>query len=67
MRLFGKVDGVVNRYDRAEWLSIPFDLAFASVAPPSVVITPTGRTYDVPFEDRILQVPFEDRIFEVKP
>ena len=28
MRLFGKVDGSVDRYDRAGWLSCPFDLAF---------------------------------------
>lgn len=28
MRLFGKVDGTIDRYDRAEWLSLPFDLAF---------------------------------------
>ena len=30
MRLFGKVDGSVDRYDRAEWLSMPFDLAWAN-------------------------------------
>lgn len=28
MRLFGKIDGAINRYDRAEWLTLPFDLAF---------------------------------------
>lgn len=31
MRLFGKVDGVIDRFDRAEWLTMPFDLAFAEV------------------------------------
>lgn len=25
MRLFGKVDGDINRYDRAGWLTPPFD------------------------------------------
>lgn len=28
MRLFGKVDGAIDRFDRAEWLSMPFDLAW---------------------------------------
>lgn len=32
MRLFGKVDGTIDRYDRADWLSMPFDLAFGSAA-----------------------------------
>lgn len=34
MRLFGKVDGSIDRYDRAEWLTGPFDLAFAAGAAP---------------------------------
>lgn len=33
MRLFGKVDGTVSRFDRAQWLSQPFDLAFAGSGP----------------------------------
>lgn len=33
MRLFGKVDHAINRYDRAVWLSGLFDLAFAAVVP----------------------------------
>lgn len=32
MRLFGRVDGQINREDRAGWLSCPFDLAFATPA-----------------------------------
>lgn len=28
MRLFGQVDGAVDRRDRAGWLTPPFDLAF---------------------------------------
>lgn len=28
MRLFGKVDSSIDRFDRAEWLTAPFDLAF---------------------------------------
>lgn len=34
MRLFGKVDGGVNRFDRAEWLTPPFDIAF-KIPPPA--------------------------------
>ena len=30
MRLFGKVDGTVDRYDRAGWLTPIFDLAFGA-------------------------------------
>lgn len=33
MRLFGIVDGSVDRYDRAQWLTIPFDLAFQQNIP----------------------------------
>lgn len=31
MRLFGKVDNTVDRFDRAQWLTPPFDLAFSAV------------------------------------
>jgi hypothetical protein len=34
MRLFGKVDGVVDRYDRAGWLTMPFDRAWAAPVAP---------------------------------
>lgn len=30
MRLFGKVDGAINRFDRAMWLTCPFDLALSA-------------------------------------
>lgn len=26
MRLFGKVDGTIDRFERASWLTMPFDL-----------------------------------------
>jgi len=32
MRLFGKVDSTIDRYDGAEWLIPPFDLSLASGA-----------------------------------
>jgi len=28
MRIFGKVDNTIDRFDRAQWLTPPFDLAF---------------------------------------
>lgn len=31
MRLVHAPDGTVDRYDRAVWLTLPFDLAFTSV------------------------------------
>lgn len=42
MRLFGKVDSAIDRYDRAGWLTPPFDLAFA---------VPTPSTGDDEHED----------------
>lgn len=32
MRLFGKIDNAINRFDRAQWLTPVFDLAFGSAA-----------------------------------
>ena len=32
MRLFGKVNGTIDRFDRAGWLTRPFDGAFRSTA-----------------------------------
>jgi len=37
VRLFGKVDGAINRFDRAGWLTLPFDLELS--APP---VAPIG-------------------------
>ena len=30
MRLFGKADSIIDRLDRAQWLTGPFDLRFAA-------------------------------------
>lgn len=30
MRLFGKVDNAINRYERASWITCPFDLALTT-------------------------------------
>jgi hypothetical protein len=42
LKLFALPDGVINRKDRAQWLTIPFDLAFA--APSSSVLLPLSLT-----------------------
>lgn len=52
MRLFGKVDGAIDRYDRAGWLTMPFDKAFISIAQ-----TPSRRIYIPSAEDRVYIVP----------
>ncbi len=50
MRLFGKIDHALNRFDRAQWLTCPFDLAFA--APMAAIPRrtfpgpPRGTTFD---------------------
>ena len=33
MRLFSLPDGTIDRKDRAQWLTVPFDLAFGSGEP----------------------------------
>ena len=35
MRLFGKINAAIDRFDRAQWMSAPFDLAWG-VAPAGV-------------------------------
>ena len=32
MRLFGKVDSAVDRFERAAWLTLPFDLALTAAS-----------------------------------
>jgi len=50
MRLFGKIDGSINRFDRAQWLTCPFDLAFLApvVGAPERVFAapPRGTAFD---------------------
>ena len=43
MRLFGKISGTVDRRDRAEWLTMPFDLAIGSR--PGTHFVAAGRCY----------------------
>lgn len=33
MRLFALPDGLVNRFDRAQWMTPPFDLAWFTSSP----------------------------------
>lgn len=44
MRLFSLPNGVVNRFDRAAWMTPPFDLALDTIV---VVIYPTYVLADV--------------------
>ncbi len=50
MRLFGKIDGSVNRFDRAQWLTCPFDRALVAPvagAPERVFAAPPrGTTFE---------------------
>ena len=43
MRLFGKIDGVINRFDRAMRMTPRFDLRFTQV----VVVWPRPRLIEV--------------------
>lgn len=38
MRLVAKVDGSVDRFDRAVWLTMPFDLALFTPALGSIIL-----------------------------
>lgn len=51
MRLFGKVDSTVDRYDRAEWLTPPFDAAFQTPTP-----EPSGGAEDDEDEPMLTQI-----------
>jgi len=61
MRLFGKIDSAINRFDRSQWLTAPFDLALAApvaalpeltfaAAPRGAVFHPArrGTTFSAP-------------------
>lgn len=58
MRLFGNITSTINRFDRAVWLTVPFDLPFL-VEGPSECFTaarrgnvfhsePRGTVFDAP-------------------
>jgi hypothetical protein len=53
MRLFGKLDTAINRFDRAQYLTAPFDGAFAApvAALPerTFAAPPRGTTFDARF------------------
>jgi len=41
MRLFSKIDNMIDRFDRGGWMTRPFDLAFQSGR--ALTITPGGE------------------------
>ena len=43
MRLFGETDGLLDRFDRAEWMTPPFDLSLLGTA-----ITPSTSVRRAP-------------------
>jgi hypothetical protein len=44
MKLFSLPDGVVDRKDRAQWVTIPFDLAFGTAV---VIVNPEPTLFAV--------------------
>ena len=48
MRLFGKANGTIDRHDRAEWLTPPFDGAYQAVVAPVVPPILHGGRYLFP-------------------
>lgn len=36
MRLFGKVDGAIDRHDHAFFFGLPFDIELGEISPPGV-------------------------------
>lgn len=65
MRLVPKVDGAIDRYDRAIWLTPPFDMSVAAIVTPTVfdlptveplfpMVTPPGPIRGLPDAERVL-------------
>jgi len=63
MRLVLAPDSTVNRYDRAIWLSIPFDLAWLNLYSAT---TPTCRTHTPTLENRTHTPSAESRTHTVR-
>lgn len=67
MRLFGKVDGNIDRHDRAEWLSLPFDLAWLnSIASKLFIVYLELRRFAIEAEDVSPDVAVEGKRFAVE-
>lgn len=68
MRLFGKIDGSVNRFDRAQWLTSPFDLAFVAPAvgtPERVFATPPrGAIFEPLRRGAVFAAPPRGEVFD---
>lgn len=67
MRLFPKVDGTVDRFERAGLLTMPFDLALASPSPVPEKLCFTAESFGIPsFSAETLSIPsFSTESFEV--
>lgn len=69
MRLFGKIDTAISRFDRAQWMSAPFDLAW-SAAPAGVpeqtfAAPPRGTVFDPIWRGTIFDAPPRGTTFEL--
>lgn len=62
MRLFGKVDGAIDRFDRAEWLTGPFDLSWGA---PVIILTPVERTWMIAAESRVASIAAYKRTWDI--
>lgn len=60
MKLFALPDATIDRNDRAQWLTMPFDLAFGGVLPshvgPVTVQAKARLTFGVKRRDRLGRV-----------
>lgn len=67
MRLFGKVNSLIDRFDRAAWLTPPFDFLLIPVlcAERTGEVEAEIREFDVLAETRMLVVLAENRTLEV--
>lgn len=68
MRLVATPDGSVDRFDRALWLTLPFDITwFAIVTPTCRIFVPAleNRLLTLAADDRVLVIMVEDRTYEV--
>jgi hypothetical protein len=67
MRLFGKVNSAIDRFDRAGWLTAPFDRAFV-VEGPSECFTaaPRGAVFRAESRGTVFDGPPRGTVFETR-
>lgn len=69
MRLFAKVDGIVDRHDRPFSFGLPFDMAYGAVAIPAgatdeiFYLRRRLRTFYLPLRDTSFHLPARNKTF----